>query len=264
MSNLADDPFFGPAPDTLPLKSAPLASVLVQVNFTEVFNIANQAYIANFQDRIRSDYPISQQDQGITMQMTQTGPQPTAVPNWRFIDADKHWRVTLTTNFFSLESREYTSRPDFVERVYKIATALNDTIAPNLVTRIGVRYINRVYGEAYQNIDNLIRQEVLGIGTQNYRSHLETAISHVVCRTKEGRMSARWGLLPENQTHDPNVMPAISQPSWFLDTDVFKDYTRPETLSPEAIKGQTMSLATRAYAFFRWAVDDEFLRLHGG
>jgi len=57
MADRCDDPLFGEVPERVLLSSAPLVRVLGQVKFPRIAKIAEESYIANFQEAIRGEYP---------------------------------------------------------------------------------------------------------------------------------------------------------------------------------------------------------------
>ena len=70
--------------------------------------------------------------------------------------------------------------------------------------------------------------------------------------------------MPTGQTHNPELMPSIEVPSWYLDTDVFQTFDQLVKFESLDFRKTTADLAARAYSFFRWVVNDDFLRLYGG
>ncbi len=259
-----NDPFHGLVPETIPLTDPPLAGVLVQVRFPEILSIAKKDFVADFQEKIRRDYPINQQDDSIVLQLTSEGAKQSTSPNWRFFDVNQEWRLSLTTNFITLETRNYSSRTDFTQRIGKIAQALSTTIKPAFMTRIGVRYINRIYGVHLENMESLLNPEVIGFADASHREKVIRTMHETVSETEEGVVVAKWGYMPKSQTHEPDMMPAVAADSWFLDVDVYEDYQKPMVFDANQIEQKSMELATRSYGVFRWAVKDDFLRVFGG
>ncbi len=184
--------------------------------------------------------------------------------HWRFVDLHSHWRVTLATNFIAIETTAYQNRTDFFERLKEVLVALQATVKPVLVGRVGVRYIDQVCGEPFNRINELVRSEVLGIGTGTVQGDMIRCMNEALFKTKEGNLVVRTGIMQENQTHDSEMMPAIDQRSWFLDIDSFREQPVFASFDPEMIVDLGNVLATRSYTFFRWAVTDEFLRNFGG
>lgn len=259
-----ESPFTGPVPETVPLPRTPLTGVLAQIRFPEVLSIAKPDYIADFQERIRRAYPLSSQDQNLLLQITPDGAKRSTSPTWRFFDSQSEWRVSLATSFLALETRAYRNRADFSERMGFVAEALASTIDPGMMVRVGVRYVDRIHGPELKQLPRLIRPEVLGIYTDAHRDRIGRTISEVSGSADVGPMSSRWGFMPPSQTHDPDLMPPIGVASWFLDIDVYQEFSPPVSFVARDIEGRVMDLATRAYGFFRWVVSDEFLRTYGG
>ncbi len=264
MSFSQRDPFFGDVPQSVHLPETPLTGVLVQLRFPEIFSISKREYIADFQEKIRKSYPQHTHEEGLQISFGPEGPQPSKVPTWRFLDTKSQWRVTLTTSFLSLETRAYTTRSDFADRTSALAKALQNTIEPGFLTRLGIRYVDRIHGDQFKGLDQYIRPEMLGVYQPDLRDRIERTVSELHAGTDCGEISVRWGFMPPNQTHEPNLMPAISVPSWFLDIDTYQDFREPIELHANDVQKKTMELATRSHGFFRWATNDEFLRSYGG
>ncbi len=263
--NAVDTPLTGPPPDEVPLSSPPLVRVIAQVRFPLIASLAKREFIAPFQEAIRKDYPVlrPEQTRGVVF-----GPQGVTEAGsntvWRFHDASAAWRVTLAPDFLALETTKYTSRDDFLERLERVLQALEDHVDPRVVDRLGVRYIDRIFGENLSVLRELVRPEVLGVlGTPIFK-HARHAIceNSLVLPDDTGQVTARWGLVPAFGTVDPGAVEAIDEPSWLLDIDVFQADTH--ALKVGSIIAQARGFAERIYSIFRWAVTDELLRRYGG
>ena len=259
-----EDPFIGKVPSTVPLPETPLTGVLVQIRFPEVLSIAKVDYVAQFQEAIRSQYPLSEQDQNLVLQVGPEGAKQTTFRNWRFMDAERGWRVSLATNFVALETRVYASRQNFIERTATVAQALESTVNPGFMSRIGIRYVDRFQGDILQNLPRLVRPEVLGLCTPVYLNNVNRSWSEVGASTGAGWMTARWGFMPPNQTHEPDLMPPVAAPCWFLDTDTYQEFPDARKFDPDEIGSHVVELASRSYGFFRWVVSEDMLRACGG
>ena len=185
-------------------------------------------------------------------------------PNWRFFDKSYYWRVSLTTKFVALETRAYTGRADLIQRVVKIAKALSDTVRPDLIDRLGVRYVDRVYGEPLAKITDIVRPEILGIYLPGAFDRIERTSNEVFATTDIASMISRWGFMPSEQSHNIELMPPIKEDSWYLDTDVFENFDSPVEFNEFDFKTTLSDFASRAYCFFRRVVNDEFIRIYGG
>ena len=264
MSFSTESPFVGPIPRSVQLPNAPLTATLVQIRFPDVHSIDKAEFIAEFQECIRVDYPLNHTDLISGFELMKDNVRQTTEKNWRFFDKKKQWRLSLATNFIALETSAYQSRQDFIHRIVVVVNALSETIKPGVMTRIGVRYVNRIHGSQLEELSRYVRPEILGIYIQDYREKLNQTLNQVTVRTDDGSMMSRWGFMPANQTHDPDLMPQIAEPSWFLDVDVFNNFAESQTFEVDEIERRVKKLAKRAYGFFRWTVNNEFLRDCGG
>lgn len=269
--NTRDDPLTGPPPREVPLTNAPLVRVIAQVRFGQILSISNAGFIAPFQEAIRRQYPLLQPEkplleirggQGGVLDVT-ANPSATT---WRFFDVTRSWRASLAPDFLALEALEgsYSSRDDFIMRFEQLLQALEQHIDPQVIVRLGVRYIDRVTGSNLEALPSLVRPEVAGVLGSSLAGHARQAISETIFSLPDddGRLRARWGLVPAKATVDPSAMAPIGELSWILDLDAFVEMSRP--LDVTSVTNHARAFAERIYAFFRWVVTSEFLERYGG
>lgn len=258
-----EDPLVDPPPREVPLKDAPLVLVIAQVRFPEVLMIEQRDFVAPFQEALRAAYPVLRQEQTHRVVLGPDGFAPTKPATaWRFTDVAGNWRVSLTPEFLSLEAMTYTSRADFFERLRTVIAALNVHVEPKLVDRLGVRYIDRISGDALVDIKRLIRPEVLGITGTRAGAHTAHALSETMFKLPGANVLARWGRIPAGTTVDPSAIEAAEEDSWILDLDMFG--TAQFEFDVDRIVSDAQKYAERIYTIFRWVVTDEFLRHYGG
>lgn len=259
------DPLVAPPPEEVPLRDAPLVRVIAQVRFSPILSVQKAEFIAPFQEAIRSDYPVLRKENA---QSLLVGPQGLAAGQkqvaWRFADIDGAWRVSLAPEFVALEATAYTSRGDFIGRVKTVLEAAGEHIGPAVVQRLGLRYIDRVTGEALGDIAKLVRPEMLGIASTPLSRQARHELSEALLAIPGGekQLLARWGHLPAGGTVDPNAIEPIDERSWILDIDMFSPQQR--RFAADELIGDLEGFAERLYTMFRWAVTDEFLRRYGG
>ncbi len=257
-------PLTGPPPAQVPLTDAPLVRVIAQVRYPIVASIEKQEFIAAFQEAIREDYPVLRAEQGQTVVL---GPQGVidARSNavWRFQEVNGAWTVTLAPNFLALETRRYTDRAEFLQRLRSVLQALKENVNLEVVDRLGIRYVDQVSGENLQDLHELVRPEVAGILSTPLKEQVQHTIAENVFNLpqEEGQVTARWGRVPAQVTLDPAVIDVLDEPSWLLDIDAFREETQP--CDVDAITDQAESLAERIYSIFRWCVTEEFLVRYG-
>jgi len=269
MSKVVDinNPLIDPTPPGVHLTNAPLVCVLGQVRFPQILAVEDKKVVAPFQEAIRKKYPKLQQER--THQLIFDNQEKELVASqfeaiWRFTDVNNHWRVSLASNFVTLDTSKYVSRQDFLERMKEVLNAVHEHIKPNIVERIGIRYIDRLTGDAVENISSLVKKELTNIASSTFKEYLLQSYNESLFQlpdTKE-TLLARWGLIPSNTTFDPNVLEPIDQPSWFLDLDM--SISENQEFDVEKILEDTKRFSERIYTFFRWSVTDEFLSHFGG
>lgn len=257
------DPLVAPLPAEVPLKDAPLVRVIAQLRFPVILSVEQRDFVAPLQEAIRSKYPVLRQDQ---TQEPLLGPSDVAPVKpqiaWRFSDAEGHWRVSLTPEFLALETTKYVSRSDFFGRLKEVAEALDEHVEPGQLDRLGVRYIDRITGDAVDDIAKLIRPEVRGITGTIAAEHAAHALSESMFELSDARVLARWGYLPPGATVDPAAIEPAKEKSWILDLDMFS--AAPMPFAVDRVVAKAQRYAERIYTIFRWAVTDDFLVRYGG
>jgi uncharacterized protein (TIGR04255 family) len=265
MAKRSGMPLEGPAPPEIPLPRAPLVSVIAQVRFAMHLPVRIPERVSTFQEAISDRYPHLEPHTIAAITVTPSGIAGggnEAVIHWRFSDQARDWRITLTPEFITLETRAYKSRDDFLERFEGILQALEDTLAPRLVTRFGMRYIDQIRGKQDSEISLLLRSEVFGVAGVLEGDVARQLVTELFVPAHPGDLLARWGKLPPNATVDPNLVPPIPEECWVLDLDVSNSQEMPFQTS--CLVAMAKSAANRVYAVFRWMITDEFLRTYGG
>lgn len=269
MADQIEMPLRGVPPKEIALRAAPLISVIAQVRFPALLAVQNQDRVAVFQEVIRKTYPHLTREEIPTALIVdparQLSPFGGMAVHWRFADgmgAAWKWRISLTQDFISLESRAYQSRKDFLERLQVILHALEATLAPSHVTRLGMRYIDQIIGEPVSRIGSLLRTEVMGIAG-SLGENAKQFFTELHVGAEPGDLVARWGKLPAGMTIDPNLVPPLGEDSWLIDLDVSR--TEEDAAFNTATVIDTARLAAeRVYAVFRWMVTPEFLQTYSG
>ncbi len=254
-------PLIGAPPAEVPLANAPLVRVIAQVRFPLIASIEKRDFIGPFQEAIRREYPVLRPEQSQSVVLRSEGVVETRANSvWRFHESSAAWRVSLAPDFLAVETTHaYTSRRDLLRRLGQLLEALDEHIDPQVIDRLGLRYIDRITGAPLDDLGRYIQPELLGVIGSALSQHTDHVVSQNVFSLPEegGRMIARWGLLPKGGTMDVAAIAPIQERSWVLDVDAFRQEPRP-FIREEVIRDAT-ALAERIYAFFRWSVTDDFL-----
>lgn len=257
-----ENPFEVRELEEIHLPSAPLIRVIAQVRFPTIVSIEDSKFIASFQESLRTEYPTVKTEKSLVVNILDPKDKREEVI-WRFFDKDEVWRITLAPEFLAIETQKYESRDSFFSRYQKIVASLAKCIKPSGIDRIGVRYIDQITGQPFDNISKLVRPEILGIYNSVLSKHISSSLRQTVFSIgEETKLSARWGVLSKRQTYDPNSITPIDKNSWMLDLDVFE--AKKQDFNEDTIIQESKKLAGYAYNFFRWAVNDDFLTVFGG
>jgi uncharacterized protein (TIGR04255 family) len=258
---------FGAEPVTeVSLARAPLVNVLSQVRYPKVPLFSTEEGAASVHERLRDRYPILRRVPAVTLTLTPGGmvQQLSQGRLWRLQNRDATWTITLSDEFFSIETRAYRSREDFHGHLEEALTAITDTGEPVIYDRVGVRYINQLTGEAADRVRELVRPELHGALSVPLpeQAELSLTLSEALFRFADDyQLRARWGSLPENAAVDPTVPPLAAR-SWILDLDSFTEASG--DFRPAILGELTRRLADQAYRFFRWATTPAFDEFFGG
>jgi len=246
-----------PQCDRLVLRRAPLVLVVSQLRFTSILSIQRQEFIAEFQEDIRGDYPVLEQQQGVQVQLRPPAPAPAPLiietsTLWRFLSADGGWIAALAPDFLSLETTAYTSFADFVTRFDNLLNAFVSRFRPSQQVRLGLRYVNEFRSpgrpEARQ-WKGYIREELLGaLVTDVFGNVVGAARQDIRVRQDDGWFVLRLEMAPQEEDQPSRVT---------LDFDYYDQETR--QLDTTDILGKLHRYNDVTYRMFRWAVLEPLL-----
>jgi uncharacterized protein (TIGR04255 family) len=260
------NPLTAPPPPEVPLTDTPLVRVIAQLRFPPILSIDNKDFVASFQEAIREEYPILQPIQSQSLILSADNSQTSAIlqTTWCFLDTSHNWRISLANNAVTIETIKYTSRKEFLARLKTLLTSVHSKFHLSQVDRFGMRYIDRVSGKNLKEISQLIRPEMAGIVSTDLQEYMQQVLheSLFLLPLQEAQIAARWGKIPGNFTFDPYSIEAITEPSWILDLDMSS--TKEQEFSIDFLMQKAHDFTERLYTFFRWVVNDEFLRRYGG
>ncbi len=264
-------PLATPNPIEVPLSEAPLVRVIAQVRFPPILSIRKEDKVADFQDSLRSDYPHLQRDEVNDVDF-RTGQDPvlSRAIIWRLANQSEPstWRVSLGIDFVAVETSNYSSRGNFLNRLRAVLVSVEKYFQPAAAQRIGLRYIDRLQGKAIDRIGELIDGPVLGIlqpsegPSAALRHATAQSMTQVQFFATEGVIQGRWGNLPANASYDFDALQPVSEPSWVLDLDMYSP--NPMPFESENLVNKAEIFAEHIYSVFRLMVTNEFLKFYGG
>lgn len=257
--------------DEVRLYHAPLAKVLMQVQYSRTPQLVTdgaEALIAEALGR----YPVRRRQ--VTASFVPDvliNGQPLQVPGsitpgvaLSFSDPTGTWQVTVTETAVAMETTEYSTRDDFCDRAAEIFAAIASVVLPPVVDRVGIRYIDRLIGDALVKVPTYVLPELSGLaGCVDWPLALHHSITESQIEIGAGEcMRVRSGLLPPGSAFDP-ALPALPEPSWILDTDVFTTQAG-FAFDPDELTQRLRCFAEITYAFFRFATTEAFQEAYRG
>lgn len=263
-------PKFSPEPVAeIPLHSAPLAKVLMQVQYSRTPQLVSDTAEAEIADAL-GRYPVRRRQlaasifpavviNGQPMQFA-GGAAPGTV--LLFSDPASVWQVTVTEVAVSLETSDYSSRDDFCQRALEVFAAVAAVALPPVVDRVGLRYIDRLVGQDLARVSEYVipqLQVLCGAAEPPVQIHHSVSETLIELTLKE-RMQVRSGLVPPGGGFDP-ALPGVGEPSWLLDMDVFTTEGG-FPFDARELAERLRRYAESAYAFFRFATTDTFQKAH--
>jgi uncharacterized protein (TIGR04255 family) len=248
-----------PEYEWIQFRKAPLRLVIGQVRFTIMPRFEQKAFIAGFQETVRSDYPRVSREPIVTYQISPTGINPSPGETlWRFSTRDNRWAVVVGESAITLEARGYVSINDFLKRFRAILEAASEKLAVTDRLRLGLRYTNEIRYPAAQTLvewRTLLNPEFVGFEVS---SLLDGRVNHTLQEIQverhDGILSIRHGLL-----NGSVVVPfAQEQPAggqfYLIDLDYY-DTTECDLDIPATIK-QMQDYNDIMYRFFRWTLSE--------
>lgn len=265
-------PKFSLAPiDELPLQHAPLAKVLMQVQYSRTPQLVTDAAEASIAESL-GRYPVRRRQlaAGVLpsiMVNNQRLPPPaggTPATMLQFTNPSASWQVAVTDTAVSLETTEYSTRDDFCDRSLEIFEAVAAVALPPVVDRVGLRYIDRLSGERLSRVSQLVIPQVQALSgcLEDPLVLRHSVTDSLVELSPTEQLRIRSGQLPAGGAFDPSLQP-LQEPSWLLDMDVSTTQGG-FAFDTEGLTARLRRFAEIVYSFFRFATTDTFQREHEG
>jgi uncharacterized protein (TIGR04255 family) len=244
----------------------PLVLALCQIRFTPILSVTDPVQVAPIQRGLYDHYPLLEElADSIELQLpglqVSSRPHGSGMKRWKFRDASDDWNLILSTDFVSLETRQYNEFGDFLDRLREALDALVNTFQKPVGTRIGLRYINEIRDiESYSGV---VRNELLGpLAVPQIAEGAREALQQVVMTFSGGQgISFRHGWLAGT-----TVQPRLGErppdgPFYLLDYDAYQEFPHLSTapMDPSYICDLIKSFHEAIHRLFRWSVTSDYV-----
>jgi uncharacterized protein (TIGR04255 family) len=257
-----------PSADTMLLERAPLELVVAEIRFVPGMATGLSAEVGlALRERLRElgqDFPrLDVANEGrVSIQVT-PGMEPVSqvqqiASGWQLLSADARVQVTVMPSAVVVQSSKYqrwsvSLRP----LLMALLTATQELLAPVMVSRIGLRYVNRFadpsathagawHGRIHDDLLGPLCHPVFGRLVQVAQQQVELGLG--------GEQGAAQGALLR---HGPFIDPAVNGAvSYLLDIDVFDGETR--AFSCEELINRSEMLNRTSASLFKAALTPEY------
>jgi uncharacterized protein (TIGR04255 family) len=240
----------------------PLIEVICQLRFPPILRIAVEPPVA-FQERIRKEYPLlSEKFPEVNVEMPPGVPQAIvelmkgSVGNRKLMgydlaSADEKWKVSLTRDFLSLSTNQYTRWEHFREHLEGPLQALIAVYAPAFFTRVGLRYQDLIQKSRLglppeTNWSELIKPHIAGVhGVPELEGAVEESMGQLLISLPQfsGKVRINYGI----------VQTADSDEKCFL---IDSDYYTEQRTKTDAADGILAYFNKQSGRLFRWCIQD--------
>lgn len=238
----------------------PLVEVVCQFRFPTILRI-REGPLADFQDRIRRDYPIySEQEPSIAVPPQVPKelvaiieqikmPMPLGLVTHRFSTKDTLRFISLSDEFMALAETKYKRWESFREEVTKVESALKEVYNPAFYSRIGLRYRDIISRRSLSLAD--VEWQYL-LKSQFIAELGDKEISDAIARIQT-RTVIKITEIPDGQVtliHGLTKLPESGEEGYIIDAD-FSVERKEGVNEPFEILDKFNRMAGR---LFRWAI----------
>ena len=242
----------------------PLDQVICQLRFPPILKI-DAEIPARFQDKIRTEFPNFSETTELRVEPAplikkQIPPdllnqllKSTHTKNYEFSSDDGDWKINLTRTFIALTAKKYDRWENFKKKLEIPFNALIDIYSPNILSRVGLRYID-IFQRSNLGLGDiewteLLQPYILGILGAPELTH---AIRNLES-TYEIKLSDGESFVKINTKLVENV--ENSEICFMLDSDFYYD----GKISIDDAKKKLDYFNQRASRLIQWSITD---RLH--
>jgi len=241
-------------------KKNPLVEVICQFRYPTILRI-REGQLADFQDRIRKDYPgYSEQEPSIVVPpqipkeftaIIEQMKTPPGLASYRFSTRDSQRFISLRDEFMALAETNYEKWDSFIEEVMKAESALKEVYEPAFYSRVGLRYRDiisrRSLGLTNVGWQDLLKPHIIAeLGDKDISGAILRIQTRVIIKIHDipnGQVVLNHGLITPNGSDEE---------CYLIDAD-FSVERKEGVDEPFEILGGFNRMAGR---LFRWAITE--------
>lgn len=138
-----------PAPSMERLLHSPLELVVCQVRHERNLAVSDAKIYLQVKDKLGDTYPFADPVSTTSLNISgnTSGDFSSTAQNetgWKLTSPDNFYTITIMPEFFTLETRAYSTWEDFSARLSEIVKIANDVYQPGMEVRLGLRFIDRI------------------------------------------------------------------------------------------------------------------------
>jgi uncharacterized protein (TIGR04255 family) len=206
-----------------------LVYVVAQINISAV--MAMEQYVPQIQELLRhKGFPRSKEGLTAEIRLESPGSPPTIIsqPRYEFQDRSGRTGIVVGPKFVAVHTNEYKDCEKFLEVVSVAIQTLQETAKPDLVERIGLRYVDLIRPDPGESLRDYLPQQLLGYEVNEIKVGEASFAFQFTGKSAEGRILARHypaqagNALPpdlQNAHLDYSNIPASKSGDAFLDFD---------------------------------------------
>ena len=199
--------FGSPSMEYRKLKRQPVTLVLAEFRFSDILSI--ESYVPQFQELIRKTYPIvrTSEEHEVSVKGGEASLR-SGGNGWVFSSRDNQEQVRLEKNRLIYITTSYDRFPKFSKNCEYVLNALAQTVSPDLLERIGLRYNDTIIPPESNPIEKMLiadllpGQNVTELGTQIGFSRTETQLF-----SKTGRLIIKSLIGVHGLPSHPELLP---------------------------------------------------------
>jgi uncharacterized protein (TIGR04255 family) len=251
-----------PMYDQVIFNNSCLELCLAQLKYPPIQRFHNDSYMFDIREALATEYPLVTTEQAMSIVVSPQGVSQAPGANMlRFTSIDSRWSVVLSSEFISLETREYSNITEFSTRFADVLGHVDAHFNPRHQLRFGLRYINELRhpnGGSYKAWTQLLNPNLLGLGARGVLGgRVEQTLGEVRTKRSDGSLLVRHGFLQGTTIIPTQNRPPKTGQFYLLDLDYFDE--TPVAFDAQHPIEQMRRYNDILYRVFRWSIGEDEL-----